>query len=167
MRDDQRILSWVRAERLAVAAHLTLSTLLVAIRGAIRARGDFDRMIADLDRERAAAFGPAALVEQLREHAGSADPLVHGQDIARPLGRARDMLVEPAVAALGHVLGSRFYGAPARFRDTRLVATDCAWSAGAGRHEIRGPLADLLLVATGRAAGLPTLSSAGVERLAL
>jgi uncharacterized protein (TIGR03083 family) len=207
MQPDE-ILAWVRAERLSladfldslddhewradslcpgwtvhdVAAHLTLSTrttLLVAIRGAIRARGDVNRMIADLARERAATFGPAALVAQLRETAGSArrapgaapldplvDALVHGQDIARPLGRSREMPGEPTIAALDHVRNSRFYGARGRLRGTRLIATDREWSAGEGPHEVRGPAGDLLLVATGRAAGLSALAGAGVERIA-
>ncbi|MFB9905593.1 maleylpyruvate isomerase family mycothiol-dependent enzyme [Allokutzneria oryzae] len=165
-----------------VAAHMTLSTrttLLVVIRGAIRARGDFNRMVSNLARERAATFDPAELVAQLRATAGSThrtlgsspldplvDALVHGQDIARPLGRTREMPVEPVIAALDHVRTSRFYGARERFRDARLVATDCAWSAGEGQHEVRGPLGDLLMVATGRAAGLGTLTGSGVERIA-
>ncbi|WP_082309952.1 maleylpyruvate isomerase family mycothiol-dependent enzyme [Nonomuraea sp. SBT364] len=188
--DRDRILAWVRAERLGlddhewradslcsgwtvhdVAAHMTLSTRttpLVVLRGVIRARGDFNRMVADLARERAARFGRAELVAQLRESAGSArrtlgagpldplvDALVHGQDIARPLGRTREMPVEPAAAALGHVLTSSFYGARERFRDTRLTATDCAWSAGDGPREVRAPVADLLLAATGRPTGKP------------
>jgi uncharacterized protein (TIGR03083 family) len=199
------ILDWVRAERLDlagfladlddhewrapslcagwtvhdVAAHLTLSTrttLLVAIKGAVKARGDVNRMIADLARERAARFGPAELVAQLRETAGSArrapgagpldplvDALVHGQDVARAVGRVRPMPAEPAVAALEHVLGSRFYGS--HLADTEVVATDCDWSSGDGPHEVRGPVADLLLVATGRAEGLPGLAGSGVERV--
>ncbi|MFC5747639.1 maleylpyruvate isomerase family mycothiol-dependent enzyme [Actinomadura rugatobispora] len=207
MRRDE-ILAWVRAERLGladfldtldehewradslcqgwtvhdVAAHMTLSTrttLLVAVKGAIRARGDFNRMEADLARERAARYGPAALVEQLRETAGSArrtpgaapldplvDVLVHGQDIARPLGRVREMPAEPAIPALEHVLRRRFYGARKRLRGTRLTATDVRWSAGEGPDEIRGPIADLLMLATGRTAGLAALTGAGVARVA-
>lgn len=202
------ILAWTRAERLSladfldslddhewaadslcpgwtvhdVAAHLTLSTrttLLVVIKGAIRARGDVNRMFADLARERAARFGRAELVAQLRETAGSArrtpgagrldplvDALVHGQDIARPLGRTREMPVEQTVAALDHVRNSRFYGAGERLRDLRLTATDCAWSAGDGPHHVEGPVGDLLLVATGRATGLAGLAGPGVERIA-
>jgi uncharacterized protein (TIGR03083 family) len=165
-----------------VAAHMTLSTrttLLVTIRGVIRARGDFNRMVDELARERAARFGPAELITQLRETAGSAhrtlgagpldplvDALVHGQDIARPLGRTREMPVEQTVAALDHVRRNRFYGARQRLRGTRLIATDCGWSAGDGPHEVHGPVGDLLLVATGRPAGLAALAGAGVGRIA-
>ncbi|MYS85526.1 maleylpyruvate isomerase family mycothiol-dependent enzyme [Embleya scabrispora] len=205
--DRDQTLAWVRAERLSladlfddldekewaaaslcgewtvreVAAHLTTSTrttLWGMIKGAIRARGDFDRMVADEARELAVRFTPAELVAQLRETAGSArrapmaarldplaDALVHGQDVARPLGRVRRMPVEPALAALGHVLNSPFYGARKRFRGTRLVADDAQWSAGKGPDEVRGPVADLLLLATGRPAGLGTLSGSGLERI--
>lgn len=207
MRPDE-ILTWVTAERLGfadflesldepewraeslcsgwtvhdVAAHMTMSTrttLPIMIKGMIRARGDWNRMEADMARERAAVFAPAELIAQIRETAAShrrspgagvldplVDVLVHGQDIARPLGRTREMPVEQTIASIGHVLPSRFYGNRTRLRGTRLVATDCEWSAGEGPHEVRGPVGDLLLIATGRPAGLAALEGTGVERLA-
>ncbi|WP_312018516.1 maleylpyruvate isomerase family mycothiol-dependent enzyme [Streptomyces sp. I05A-00742] len=147
--------------------------------GPVRARGDFDRMVADLARERAAAFIPAELTAHLREAAettrhaplsGPLDPitdlLVHEQDIARPLGRVWRMPVAPALAAIGHVLESRFYGARKRFADVRLVATDVNWSAGEGPDDLRGPLEDLLLLATGGTAALSHVTDPGRERLA-
>ncbi|MGW5468846.1 maleylpyruvate isomerase family mycothiol-dependent enzyme [Streptomyces chartreusis] len=165
-----------------VVAHLSLSTrstLLGTLKAAIRARGDWNRMEFDVARERAARFGPHELIAQIRETAGSArraplssplDPLtdflVHGQDIARPLGRAHAMPAEQTVAALRHVVASRFYGAAKRLRGVRLVATDADWSTGEGAAEARGPVGDLLLLATGRPAGLAGLSGPGVERLA-
>jgi uncharacterized protein (TIGR03083 family) len=165
-----------------VAAHLTLSTratLLGTIRSAIRARGDFDRMEDTKARERAVAFEPAELIAQIRETAGSArraplsgpvdplvDALVHGQDIARPLGRTREMPVRPAVVAIEHVMASMFYGARKRLAGTRLVATDLEWSAGEGPDEVRGKVCDLLLLATGRPAGLAGVSGPGAERIA-
>ncbi|MFE7761401.1 maleylpyruvate isomerase family mycothiol-dependent enzyme [Streptomyces sp. NPDC057438] len=206
--DHERILRWTEAERLGVAdlldgldghewekaslcagwtmrdvaAHLTLSTrttLLGTIRGAIRARGDWNRMEFDLARERAVRFGPAELVAQIRETAGSSrraplaaplDPLVdflvHGQDIARPLGRDRPMPAERATAALAHVAASPFYGARKRLRGVRMVATDATWATGAGPDEVRGPVADLLLLATGRPAGLKGVTGPGTDRLA-
>ncbi|MEV6286867.1 maleylpyruvate isomerase family mycothiol-dependent enzyme [Kribbella sp. NPDC051770] len=156
-----------------VAAHLTLSTrttLGMVVRGAIRARGSFDRMELTFATERAARYSPAELVTQLRGTAASAhrtlgagivdpllDALVHGQDVARPLGRVREMPAEAAVIALEHVLKSKFYGAQKRLRNTRLVATDYPWSGGSGALELRGSLADLILTATGRPAGLAAL----------
>ncbi|MEV2222366.1 maleylpyruvate isomerase family mycothiol-dependent enzyme [Nocardia vinacea] len=164
-----------------VLAHVTLSnrvTLGQTLLGVLRARGDWNRMTADLARERAARFTPAELVAQLRESAGStrrapgagpldplADTIIHGQDIARPLGRVRQVPTKPGVAALDHIIGSRFYGARQRLRGIRLTAVDADWSAGDGPDEVRGPLSDLLLVSTGRVAGLSGLAGSGVARL--
>ncbi|MGW2224283.1 maleylpyruvate isomerase family mycothiol-dependent enzyme [Streptomyces formicae] len=165
-----------------VAAHLTLSTrttLLDLLKGAIGARFDWERMEYDKARDRAARHTPAELVAQIRQTAGSprraplsapldplTDFLVHGQDIARPLGRARPMPGPQTVAALDHVVASPFYGAKKRLRGVRLVATDADWSTGAGPAEARGPAGDLLLVVTGRRAGLAAVTGAGAERLA-
>ncbi|MFI7667008.1 maleylpyruvate isomerase family mycothiol-dependent enzyme [Nocardia sp. NPDC049526] len=164
-----------------VLAHVTLSnrvTLGQTLLGVLRARGDWNRMTADLARERAARFTPAELIAQLRESAGSthrapgagpldplADIIIHGQDIARPLGRVREVPTKPGVAALDHIIGSRFYGARRRLRGLRLTAVEADWSAGDGPDEIRGPLSDLLLVSTGRVAGLSGLAGSGVARL--
>ena len=151
-----------------VVAHLTLSTrttLADVLRGAIRARGNWERMEADAATERAARFSPAELIAQFRETAASTkrspgskpldtltDALVHGQDIAIPLGRTREMPLDLAEAALNHVLKSPFYGARKRLRGTRLTATNTNWSSGEGPNELRGPVQDLLLLATGREA---------------
>ncbi|WP_405954247.1 maleylpyruvate isomerase family mycothiol-dependent enzyme [Streptomyces phaeochromogenes] len=164
-----------------VVAHLTLSTrttLPGMVKGMVRARGDWERMEFDAARRRAADFGPAELIAQFRETAASTrraplsapldplvDVLVHGQDIARPLGRVRPTPHEQTIAALEHVLASPFYGARKRLRGVRLVATDANWSRGEGQDEVRGPAGDLLLLATGRAAGLTGVSGPGAERL--
>ncbi|TRO58455.1 maleylpyruvate isomerase family mycothiol-dependent enzyme [Streptomyces sp. IB201691-2A2] len=164
-----------------VVAHLTLSTrttLPGMVRGMVRARGDWERMEFDAARKRAAAFGPAELIAQFRETAASTrraplsapldplvDVLVHGQDIARPLGRVRPTPEQQTIAALEHVVSSPFYGARKRLRGVRLVATDVDWSRGDGQDEARGPAGDLLLLATGRAAGLPGVTGPGAERL--
>ena len=124
-------------------------------------------------------FGPAELVAQLRATAGSArrplgtqppdplvDVLVHGQDITRPLGRRRDMPSDRVGPALDHVWTSSFYGARKRFAGLRLVATDLDWSAGDGDREVRGPVGELLLLATGRAAGLDGVGGPGRDEAA-
>lgn len=166
-----------------VVAHLTTITtpvtVLGTLRGAISARGDFNRMTADQARRRAAASHPAALVALLRETAGlsrrapgsrALDPLVevlvHGQDIARPLGRSRPMPSDRVIPALAHAVRSFWYGGRRRFEHVKLVATDAAWTAGEGQREVRGTAGDLLLVATGRSAGLAGLTGPGVESLA-
>ena len=164
-----------------VVAHLTLATRLsrrAAVLGLLQARGDVNRMIGDAARRRAAEYEPGELVAQLRATAGSArrplgtqpldplvDLLVHGQDIARPLGRVRPMPGERVLPALDHVWGSRFYGTRRRFAGLRLVATDVDWSAGEG-DEVRGPGGELLLVMTGRAAGLDGLDGAAAAEVA-
>ncbi|MGK8489459.1 maleylpyruvate isomerase family mycothiol-dependent enzyme [Nocardia asiatica] len=165
-----------------VLAHLTLSnrvTLGTTLAGVVRARGNWNRMTERMARDRARRYPPAELIAQLREGAGwtrrapgagPLDPLVdtmiHGQDIARPLGRQRAVPTEQGVVALEHVLRSPFYGSQKRLRGVRVVATDAEWAAGAGPEEIHGPLSDLLLLATGRAAGLAGVTGTGVERLA-
>ena len=165
-----------------VVAHLTLttrSTVRDVLKGAIKARGNFDRMEADAARARARVYTAAELTEQLRETASSThraplsspldpllDLLVHGQDIARPLGRNRAVAPDRAVAALDYALQSRWYGARKRFDGVRLVATDADWSGGPGPDDVRGSLADLLLLSTGRVAGLESAAGTGVDRLA-
>ncbi|GAB2694315.1 maleylpyruvate isomerase family mycothiol-dependent enzyme [Nocardia thraciensis] len=149
-----------------VLAHVTMSnrdTLWGTIAGIVRARLDWNRMTAVQATERAARFTPAELIAQLREGAdlhrrapgaGVADLLVdiivHGQDIARPVGRTLHSPPERVVVALDQVLGSRFYGAPQRVRGMRLTATDADWTYGEGAQEVRGPVIDHLLRATGR-----------------
>lgn len=164
-----------------VLAHTTLSsadTLGGTILGIIRARGNWDRMNADQARAHAARYTPVELIAQLRDSADATklalgasplDPLVdmmiHGQDIARPLGRVREMSPELGVVALDFVLGHRFYGARKRLNGIRLTAVDADWSAGEGSDEIHGLVSDLLLVATGRSAGLTGCSGSAVAAL--
>lgn len=164
-----------------VVAHLTLTTRVTIpflVREAIRARGSFDRMEETIARERATRFAPAELVEQLRESAGSTrrtpgstpmdplmDLLIHGQDIARPVGRPHPMPTELALPSLAYVAANRFMGGPRRVAGLELVATDASWRRGEG-PEVRGTAEDLLLAVAGRPAALPHLSGPGVDRLA-
>ncbi|NEW29453.1 maleylpyruvate isomerase family mycothiol-dependent enzyme [Nocardia cyriacigeorgica] len=147
-----------------VLAHITsVDSLGSTLMGLIRARGNWDRMNADAARRVSARYAPAELIAQLRAAAGSsrrspgaapADPLVdvivHEQDVARPLGRTLHTPPPRVVAALDHVLASRFYGARKRLRGLRLTATDADWSYGDGPEQVRAPAIDLLLLATGR-----------------
>lgn len=164
-----------------VIAHLTVPTRLTVprlLRAALRARGNFDRMEVDLAAERAAAHSTAELVAQLRESADSTrrfpgstpmDPLmdlvVHGQDVARPLGRHHVSPPEVVAACLAYVATNRFMGGPRRLSGVRLVSTDSGWTLGDGA-EMRGPDADLLLVAAGRRAGLAALDGPGTAVVA-
>ncbi|MFC9997003.1 maleylpyruvate isomerase family mycothiol-dependent enzyme [Nocardia sp. NPDC127526] len=149
-----------------VLAHITLSnreTVWDTVKGIVRARFDWNRMTADQARDRAASYTPAQLLGQLREAAGTMkrapgasplDPLVdiivHGQDIARPLGRTWRTPVARVLPALDQVLASRFYGAPKRVRGLRLSATDADWTYGDGPDELSASAIDLLMLATGR-----------------
>jgi uncharacterized protein (TIGR03083 family) len=149
-----------------VAAHLTLAQIgaLPAVAALIRARGRFDRMVLDT------AVAQAALPverypELLRRMVGSRrkapgvsprepliDVLVHGQDIAVPLGRQRPMPPAAAAAAAERVwsMGWPFH-ARRRLAGLRLEATDADWAAGDGTP-VSGPVAALLLLLTGRSA---------------
>ncbi|MFC4782835.1 maleylpyruvate isomerase family mycothiol-dependent enzyme [Nocardioides sp. MAHUQ-72] len=166
-----------------VAAHLALvphppSALSLAL-GAVRARGSFHRLNEETAR-RHAAIGPDAIVAELREHAESRkvpvvsnadnvlfDILVHGQDIAVPLGIDRPMDLEAARAGADRVwaMGWPFH-ARRRLAGLRLVATDIAWARGTGL-EVRGPIRAHLLALTGRPAARRELSGPGTEHLPL
>ena len=90
------------------------------------------------------------------------DILVHGQDIALPLGLRRDMPVEAARAGATRVwtMGWPFW-AQRRLRGLRLTATDIAWTVGNGA-DVHGPIDALLLLLTGRSAALSRLAGHGV-----
>jgi uncharacterized protein (TIGR03083 family) len=160
-----------------VVAHLTLSTRQSVPWTAwrtLRARGNLERAFAEMARERAREYPPADLIVQLREMAhvdrrlalaGELDPLndllVHSQDLAIPLGRARDLPVERALPCLRHTWAAPFVGSAKRFAGLRLTATDAEWTEGDG-PEVRGPVGALLLAANGRAAGLDGLDGEGL-----
>ena len=165
-----------------VVAHLALLTRLsrlAAIRGVLAAGGNINLMIDRAARAWAEQYSPAELLAQFREAAGTTrrplgakptdplvDILVHGQDITRPLGRRFPMPPTRVVPALAFVVATSFHGAPKRLAGLHLVATDADWSTGEGDRELRGPAGELLLVATGRPAGLDGLDGAGVDEIA-
>ena len=162
-----------------VAAHLSLAATArtgETLGYVVRARGNFDRMIDAATLDRARARSTAEIVADLRGIVGSRklapgtvwrdpllDVLVDGQDDARPLDVRVDSPAEAAQVAAGWAWHRRFPFAPARrLRGLRLVADDVDWARGTGA-ELRGPVLSLLLVSTGRAAGLRELSGPGLE----
>ena len=155
-----------------VAAHLTQSQMSpgrVAVE-AVKSRFRFDPMIKRLALEDNRS--QAEIVAALRGTVGSrkhivgtkplaplTDALVHGQDIAVPLGINRPMPAAAAAAAANHMWHMRFPARPAeRFTGIRLVATDADFTAGEG-HEIKAPIREILMAITGR----PSASSDEVE----
>jgi uncharacterized protein (TIGR03083 family) len=93
------------------------------------------------------------------------DYLVHGQDIAIPLGRSLEMPPDLAVLAADHVWScSRMFHARKKLAGYRLVADDAPWAVGRG-DVVSGPIGALLLLLTGRPAALPQLSGPGAAGL--
>lgn len=96
------------------------------------------------------------------------DILVHGQDIAVPLGIERPMPTEAAVAGFERVwaMGWPFH-ARRRMHGLRLIATDAPVDVGdPSSPPVQGRLADLLLLVTGRTdAALGRLTGAGADTL--
>lgn len=86
------------------------------------------------------------------------DALVHGQDIAIPLGIDRKIPTEPAVAAAERLwaLGFPFHTRK-RFPGVELVADDADFRVGSG-DRVSGSMSDILLALAGRKAGLDGLS---------
>ncbi len=166
-----------------VAAHLTLQELrpgrlVVELARSPRIlAGGMNGMIRDVAR-RHARRPTADLTADIRATIGSRrhnfgvtpletliDILVHGQDIALPLGRRLE--ATPAHAALAasrvwHLRGP--FHARTKMRGFRLTATDTTWTAGDG-EPVEGPMIDLLLVLTGRFTTLDHLTGAGAPAL--
>jgi uncharacterized protein (TIGR03083 family) len=168
-----------------VAAHLTLQQLrprdLLANLGVmLRARGNLDRLTRDMAARRAAEAGDARLVELLRASIGSRRPnfgvtpmetltdiLVHGQDIAVPLGRDLPMPADIAADAATRNWTMRWpppFPAVKTLRRFGLRATDTDWHGGDG-PAVEGPMSALLLLTCGRTVALDRLSGPGVEPL--
>jgi uncharacterized protein (TIGR03083 family) len=86
------------------------------------------------------------------------DVLVHGQDIAVPLGLERTMPIPAAVVAAERVwkMGFPFYArlCAQAFSNTTFTATDADLKVGSG-DEVRGRIQDIVMTLSGRRAGLP------------
>jgi uncharacterized protein (TIGR03083 family) len=165
-----------------VAAHLTLQQLGLGslIATMARWRGSMDRTIQYVACRRAAALSTRRIIAEIRSTVGShrhtigvthletlTDILVHGQDIAIPLGRRHDMPPAAAAVAADRVLSMRWpppLPSAHKVAGFRLTATDTPWSVGAG-PEVQGPMSALLLVCAGRLAALPQLSGDAVPDL--
>jgi uncharacterized protein (TIGR03083 family) len=81
------------------------------------------------------------------------DVLVHGQDIAVPLGISRPMPIPAAVVAAERVWTMGFpFNARKRFPNTKFIALDADFSVGEG-NDVRAPIRDILMTLSGRRAG--------------
>lgn len=167
-----------------VAAHLamtparapdvpTMATALLRTRGHLWSAGrdvavayarqrPGEQLVAELRRDAASRRRPVFVA------AGNIllDLLVHGQDIAVPLGIRRTVPAAAGDAALQRVwtMGWPFH-ARRHLHGFSLRTEDGHWSAGAG-PEVRGSQADLLLLVTGRTdTALARLHGPGVEPL--
>jgi uncharacterized protein (TIGR03083 family) len=165
-----------------VAAHMTMQQLTIgAALGMVLKHPalSMDRMIQEATRRRA-ALPTAQLIADIRAMVGSRrhnvgvtfretliDILVHGQDIAIPLGRPHDMPPAAAAVAATRAWTMRFpppFPARRKMSALKLTATDVAWTVGDG-PEVRGPIAALLLVLCGRTIALPQLTGDGAAEL--
>lgn len=165
-----------------VVAHLILSAdsgLGAILCNLIRARGDFDRMVRDTAIRHADRRTTTQLLAELRDSIGARvtpvgttpvdrlmDLLVHGQDIAIPLGIPREMPGAAAELALDRIWNGGFpFHARKKFGAYRLVASDGEWTAGTG-PVIEGSLTHLLLLITGRRPAPDQLTGEGARLLA-
>jgi len=171
-----------------VAAHLTLQqmSLLDTLLAALRHPGSPNRTIREAARSKAAQ-PTDELIAEIRATVGSRrnniglthletliDIVVHGQDIAIPLSRELPVPVEVAATAATRVWSYRASRRerwkarvfrPVPYERYRFAAADTSWSVGSG-PEIRGPILAILLVLTGRPAGLARLAGEGAGSLA-
>jgi uncharacterized protein (TIGR03083 family) len=90
--------------------------------------------------------------------------LVHGQDIARPLGRSRPVAPHLAAQAARRVWAAPPFRAASRFPGVRFEATDADLVLGDG-EPVTGPASAVLLALAGRSAGLDELSGHGAGLL--
>lgn len=93
------------------------------------------------------------------------DALLHHQDVVRPLGRSRTMLPEAAAVAADRVRRlAPLMGTSRQVRALRLQATDVDWTRGRG-PTVRGPIQELLMIASGRQPDLALVEGDGLAVL--
>jgi uncharacterized protein (TIGR03083 family) len=131
----------------------------------------------DKEARRLGALPPAELVARLQARTTTTNkapaPVVtmlgevvaHTEDITRPLGLAHTPAPDALVACLDMYKTANFpVGAKKRIAGLRLRATDLDWSYGDG-PAVTGPAMSLVIVMTGRPAGLDGLEGDGVAEL--
>ena len=151
-----------------VAAHITHSTTnwgkltLELVRSGMRFNALTLRMARDDQRKPEEISAAMRAMVGVRRHppgTAVADPLmdvlVHGQDIAMPLGVERTMPIPAAVVAAERVWTMGFpFNARKQFPSVTFTATDADFSVGDG-EVMRRPIQGILMTLSGRRAGLP------------
>lgn len=127
----------------------------------------------------AAEYGPAKLAATLREFATSGfkppgfgleapltDAMIHGQDIAQPLGITLDVPVDRWVVPIERALDSRYalVSARSKLKGLEFAATDLDLTVGEGLR-VEGPAASLASAMWGRAGAAAALEGEGVATL--
>lgn len=165
-----------------VTAHLTMQQLRLREAVAMfRVPGTMNTMIREAARRRAATVPTDQLIAQIRAMVGARrhnvgvtpgetliDILVHGLDIAVPLGRDLEIPTGAAAAAATRMWTMRWprpIVSPRRFAGLRLAATDADWSVGTGAL-VEAPMTGILLLLAGRSAARPLLAGPGTSVLA-
>jgi len=131
----------------------------------------------DRDAQRTGALAPDELIARLRARLTTTNKppapamtmlgevAVHSDDIRRPLGLQHDSGPDVLIALLEMYKNASFpVGTKKRIDGLRLVATDVGWSHGTG-PEVSGAAMPMVMVMTGRAAGLDELSGEGLATL--
>ncbi len=124
------------------------------------------------------SYGPQQLLELLQAHlepqglmaalggrVALTEGVIHHQDVRGALGYPRAVPPERLLVALRLALLGPDLGGLGRIRGVRVVATDLAFSAGAG-PEARGPAEALLMTIAGRRGAAAQLSGPGQRKLA-
>jgi uncharacterized protein (TIGR03083 family) len=128
-----------------------------------RARGQQDPAVVLMALRNAAANRKAS--PGARPVKGLMHVLIHGQDMCRPLGIARDLPEAHLVAVADFVKDDvHVFGAKKHIAGLKLTATDADWSHGAG-PEVAGPAEALVMMMAGRSAALDDLSGEGTASL--
>ncbi|WP_018297490.1 maleylpyruvate isomerase family mycothiol-dependent enzyme [Corynebacterium lubricantis] len=166
-----------------VAAHLTLQQMSLpqVMWLALRTRGNLNSIIhksAILKSNAPSDHYPKAIRNMIgsTKHNFGVTPqethmdiIVHGFDIAIPLGKTIDVPPQEVLRAAKRVWSYQGAGLAEVFTqlgtpDLSFKATDVDWQVGSG-PEARGPVAAILLVLTGRTAWLDQLSGPGADKL--
>ena len=171
-----------------VAAHLTLQqmTLRDGLKALLRHPGGMNHLIHAAAVREANRHSAEELIADIGRMVGSRrhnfgltaretliDIVVHGQDIAVPLGRRLEVPPESAATAATQMWSYQFsrrgrrlarVNRPLPYQSYRLIATDTEWVVGRG-PEIHGPVLAILLLITGRTTGYTDLAGPGAVAL--